>query len=610
MTVTDVTETATFTINAIANASVNENNVYTSATPSITGSPIGSITYSLSGGADQSAFTINNTTGVVSMVARDFENPVDADNNNTYELQITATDQDNNTATQSWTVTVNDLNDEVPIITGQNPLTMDEEASLTIILTDLMVTDPDNLFPDDFTLVIQAGTNYSVSGNVITPDVDFNEVLSIPVLVNDGVNMSNVFNLMVTVSPINDIPIVVSQVNALITDEDIPLTIDLSSLNVADPDNVFPNDFTLTVESGTNYSASENTLTPDADFNGELIVPVTVSDGLASSVPFNLTVTVNPVNDVPVFTSFTSLEDYLEDAVISIFDFNANDGDGGVNDDVVYTVLGPDEQIFTISSNGELAFVAPPDYENPLDNDQDNGYQIIINVSDGILSTNLDVMINVLDDLGDNGNVEIIAVDTEGNDITIKLSDSENIDVGITALNVEKATLFEIINTGQLAIDIQEISLPDINFEITSIPSRIEVEESFEFEIVLLATQTGIFTSTVSIVTSIGAVSFEITGEVINLPKVEVKNVVTPNGDGKHDFLKIVNIEFYPDNIVEIFTRAGDKVFSIDKYNNSDRVFNGFSNNRSTRELETGTYYYTIRQGRKRLGVGFLLLRR
>ncbi|WP_164674262.1 hypothetical protein, partial [Maribacter litoralis] len=76
--VADVSETVTFTIDAIANANVNENAAYTSVTPSLSGAaPIGSVTYTLSGN-DAADFTIVPTTGVVSMVARDYENPADA----------------------------------------------------------------------------------------------------------------------------------------------------------------------------------------------------------------------------------------------------------------------------------------------------------------------------------------------------------------------------------------------------------------------------------------------------------------------------------------------------------------------------------------------------
>jgi len=72
--------------------SVNENTAYTAAdAPVLTGTPIGTVTYTL-GGTDALDFSIDSGTGVVSMVARDFEAPVDTGTDNTYALTITATD--------------------------------------------------------------------------------------------------------------------------------------------------------------------------------------------------------------------------------------------------------------------------------------------------------------------------------------------------------------------------------------------------------------------------------------------------------------------------------------------------------------------------------------
>ena len=69
---------------------------------------------------------------------------------------------------------------------------------------------------------------------------------------------------------------------------------------MTDPDDNYPADFTLAVQSGSNYSAVGNTLTPAANFNGTLTVPVVVNDGTTDSNPFNLSITVTPVNDAPV----------------------------------------------------------------------------------------------------------------------------------------------------------------------------------------------------------------------------------------------------------------------------------------------------------------------
>jgi len=106
--VTDVIEAATFTIDAIANTSIAENTAYTSITPAITGTPIGTVSYAL-GGTDAGDFTIDSGTGVVSMIAQNFEAPADANTNNIYELSITVTDSDGNTASENWTVTITNI---------------------------------------------------------------------------------------------------------------------------------------------------------------------------------------------------------------------------------------------------------------------------------------------------------------------------------------------------------------------------------------------------------------------------------------------------------------------------------------------------------------------
>jgi hypothetical protein len=81
----------TFTLNSYGDQGVDENISYTSPSASITGTPTGAVTYTLSG-PDAALFTINSSNGVVSMVARDFEAPLDADTNNLYSVVVTATD--------------------------------------------------------------------------------------------------------------------------------------------------------------------------------------------------------------------------------------------------------------------------------------------------------------------------------------------------------------------------------------------------------------------------------------------------------------------------------------------------------------------------------------
>ena len=97
--------------------------------------------------------------------------------------------------------------------------------------------------------------------------------------------------------------------------------------------------------------------------------------------------------------------------------------------------------------------------------------------------------------------------------------------------------------------------------------------------------------------------------DIINeLGGVEVYNVVTPNGDGHHDFLKINNIESYPENSVSIFDRTGKVVFMVEGYN-SENIFEGKSDN--GKELPEGNYYYRLKIPTLELDQsGFILLKR
>ncbi|MGI9205504.1 MAG: hypothetical protein ACR2Q3_15930, partial [Woeseiaceae bacterium] len=76
-------------------------------------------------------------------------------------------------------------------------------------------------------------------------------------------------------------PLIVGQTpNPLPTDEETPVTIECNNLAVIDLDSTYPIGCTRTVEDGTNYTRSGNTITPVQDFNGNLTLPVSVNDGL------------------------------------------------------------------------------------------------------------------------------------------------------------------------------------------------------------------------------------------------------------------------------------------------------------------------------------------
>jgi hypothetical protein len=246
---------------------------------------------------------------------------------------------------QSPEVTVDNV---APLITGQLLLETPEETPLEILLTYLTVDDTDNTFPTDFTLsvldspdVIPSYTRSGVDGNTITPALDLNGPITVPVMVNDGIADSPVFNLLVTVTPINDLPVFVGVVPpGLTTLEDTTLTIVLENLVISDPDNLIPDELTLTLATpgpADNYTlAGATAITPALNFNGQLNVIATVSDLEGASAPFVIPVTVGPENDSPVVVTPIGPQQAVEGSPF-VLDITPNFSDDDVTDTLTYT---------------------------------------------------------------------------------------------------------------------------------------------------------------------------------------------------------------------------------------------------------------------------------
>ena len=154
-----------------------EGSIYTSDTPSLTkksDNPIGDLTYTLSGD-DATDFSINSSTGEVSMVPRDYDNPVDSDTNNTYSLSITATDEDGNSDIESWVVTVTDAT--APLITGTTVAADNTTIATTFSEAVYRNSNKNSLKVGNFSLSLSGGSAFlskatpssiSISGNVYT----------------------------------------------------------------------------------------------------------------------------------------------------------------------------------------------------------------------------------------------------------------------------------------------------------------------------------------------------------------------------------------------------------------------------------------------------------
>jgi gliding motility-associated-like protein len=101
------------------------------------------------------------------------------------------------------------LANSTPEIIGQIPLSMKEDESLAVQFSHLTVIDQDSPYPKGFSLSIAPGAHYSVTGNTIKPVTNFNGTLKVALTITDNdKNTSNPFYLVITVTPVNDAPII------------------------------------------------------------------------------------------------------------------------------------------------------------------------------------------------------------------------------------------------------------------------------------------------------------------------------------------------------------------------------------------------------------------
>jgi gliding motility-associated-like protein len=101
--------------------------------------------------------------------------------------------------------------------------------------------------------------------------------------------------------------------------------------------------------------------------------------------------------------------------------------------------------------------------------------------------------------------------------------------------------------------------------------------------------RSGAYTLTVTDANScIDTLNTVLTEEPCN--NVVIHDVITPNGDGANDKWVIEGIHLYPNNIVQIFDKWGDKVYEKRSYEND-----WYGQNKNNTLLPDGTYYYIVK---------------
>jgi len=415
------------------------------------------LTYSIIGGADAARFTMNN--GVLSLInPPDFEAPTDQNGDNVYEVIVQVSDG-TLTDTQTINLTVTNAN-EAPVITsgGGGPSTVIPGVENSTTVTTLVAADPDAGATLTWSIITgRDGARFAINPatGVLTfvaapnfeapTDLNADGVYEVDVQVSDGQGGTDVQTVFVNVGNANEAPVITSNGGGATGGYTIfENTLGPNTVSASDPDAA--SNLTYSIIGGAdaalftmNGAGVLSLINPPnfespADQNGDNVYEVIVqaSDGTLTDTQ-TISLTVINANEAPVITSngggtvggYTISENTTGPNPIT-----ALDPDAGAN--LTYSIIGgADAALFTINGAGVLSLINPPNFEAPADQNGDNVYQVVVQVSDGLLTDSQTINLTVT-----NANeAPVITSDGGGTNGTVSVAEGSRSATTVTAID-------------------------------------------------------------------------------------------------------------------------------------------------------------------------------
>jgi hypothetical protein len=258
-----------------------------------------SLTFLVTGNTNSALFSagpaVNGTTGELTYTPAPNKHGLATITLRVRDTGGTADGGQDSSATQSFTIQVNSVND-APTATGQSATTAEDTAkALTLGASDV---DGDSL---TYTVVTQpahgtlSGTGASRS---YTPAENYHGPDSFTFKVNDGTADSNTATVTLTITPVNDAPVASAQ--SATTAEDTARALNLAGTDV--DGNALTYTVTLPAHGTLSGTGASRTYTPALNYHGPDSFTFKVNDGTVDSNTATVSLTVTSVNDLPVAT--------------------------------------------------------------------------------------------------------------------------------------------------------------------------------------------------------------------------------------------------------------------------------------------------------------------
>jgi hypothetical protein len=349
----------------------------------------GPVTWAVFAGEDAGRFAIDPATGALTFVAApDFEAPADVGGNNIYVVTVQATDTSGYTAQQTVTVTVADLDDTPPVISGApsasvadgqtavDSFTADEPVSWSLSGTDAAA----------FSITAAGALQFVVPPDHAAPtDQNGDNVYLVTIMATDGAgNTASMAVLVNVAAPDTDPPVISGpsggslalpegEVDLIVLGTSETVTWSLGGADAAHFV-IDPVTGTLTFAAAPDFEAPDDT---DGDNVYAVDIIATDSAGNVGQLPLTITVTdvvedaTPPIISGPANNAVTVPEGQTATAGLTADEPVAWSIDGGA-----------DAGTFAVDADGLLTFSSPPTHATPGDADGDNVYLVNILATD------------------------------------------------------------------------------------------------------------------------------------------------------------------------------------------------------------------------------------
>lgn len=419
-------------------------------------------------GDDAALFNIDNSGNLTFITPPDFENPSDADTDNQYLVTINAEDINNN---------VNTL-DIIIDVTGTEEITIQGQSSYQVaentqFVANFIVTDGEG---DALTLnkegVDSAFFNIEQSGHlsfINAPDfeniVDDNNdnIYEFTLRATDSNGFFTTMDVSIEVTDVNETPVLNGSEQYSVFEN----TNRVAIFSGVDPDaadvgqlaySLSGDDAALfTVTSAVNeqgilsFQPAQDFETPvDADADNIYQVTLTLTDLAGETDSLDISVALLNIEEL-TFLSGGDVDVTENTEIVS--DLVVVDEEG---DEFTLSISGDDAEHFYVTAERALAFLVLPNYEQPVDFDRNNIYQITLTATDtGNDSATLDMNITVLPE-NEAPNIETatpfsVVEDSEFT-TTVAVTDDE-LDDFTFGLSGTDANFFTLLPNGTLSLN-------------------------------------------------------------------------------------------------------------------------------------------------------------